>query len=63
MALITCPDCGREVANKARICPNCGHIFEEQEGRLSRLVLVPTLAFLIGGLAGGLVIVVLKGWT
>lgn len=24
MALIKCPDCGKEVSNKAPVCPNCG---------------------------------------
>lgn len=24
MAIITCPECGREVSNKAASCPNCG---------------------------------------
>lgn len=24
MALIKCPDCGREVSDKANACPNCG---------------------------------------
>ena len=24
MALINCPECGKEVSNKAKSCPNCG---------------------------------------
>ena len=24
MAIIKCPECGKEVSNKARSCPNCG---------------------------------------
>lgn len=24
MALIRCPECGKEISNKARACPNCG---------------------------------------
>lgn len=24
MALVTCPDCGREVSAKAPLCPGCG---------------------------------------
>ncbi len=27
MALIKCPDCGREVSDKASACPNCAHPF------------------------------------
>lgn len=25
MALITCPECGKEISNKATACPNCGY--------------------------------------
>lgn len=25
MALITCPECNKEISDKATICPNCGH--------------------------------------
>ena len=25
MALVTCPDCGREVSDQAQTCPNCGY--------------------------------------
>lgn len=25
MALITCPECGKEISDKATTCPNCGH--------------------------------------
>lgn len=24
MALIKCPDCGKEISDKAPVCPNCG---------------------------------------
>lgn len=24
MALITCPECGKEISDKATTCPNCG---------------------------------------
>lgn len=25
MALIKCPECGKEISNKARKCPNCAY--------------------------------------
>lgn len=25
MALIKCPECGKEISNKAQTCPNCGY--------------------------------------
>lgn len=36
MALIKCPECGREVSDKAKVCPNCGfgiveHLEAERE--------------------------------
>ena len=27
MALITCPDCGKQLSDQATACPNCGHPF------------------------------------
>ena len=27
MALIKCPDCGKEISTKSSICPNCGKPF------------------------------------
>lgn len=29
MALIKCPECGREISDKAAICPGCGYPFSE----------------------------------
>lgn len=26
MSLVACPDCGKEVSNSARSCPNCGRL-------------------------------------
>lgn len=30
MALINCPECGREVSDKAEKCPNCGYNIGKQ---------------------------------
>ena len=35
MALITCPDCNREISDKATACPNCGHPTETQAHRFA----------------------------
>lgn len=32
MALVKCPDCGKEVSDKAGKCPNCGFPIEETKG-------------------------------
>lgn len=29
MALISCPECEKEVSDKAKSCPNCGFPFKE----------------------------------
>ena len=31
VALISCPECGKEVSDKAEICPNCGCPLENYE--------------------------------
>lgn len=31
MALITCPECGNEVSEKAASCPKCGYILKQSE--------------------------------
>lgn len=30
MALINCVECGKEISDQARACPNCGNPSEEQ---------------------------------
>lgn len=38
MALIKCPECGREISNKAISCPNCGYpIISKEDNFLSSL--------------------------
>lgn len=37
MALIKCPECGKEISDKATLCPNCGYpisqISEDMSGK------------------------------
>ena len=28
MSLINCPECGKEISDKAKMCPNCGYKFK-----------------------------------
>lgn len=35
MALIKCPECGREVSNKATACPNCGYALNKSNGNIA----------------------------
>ena len=30
MALIHCPECGKEISDKAEKCIHCGHVMKEQ---------------------------------
>lgn len=32
MALIKCPECGKEISDKAEVCPSCGYPVDEDEG-------------------------------
>jgi len=31
MALITCPECGKEISDKAESCPSCGYVLVKNE--------------------------------
>lgn len=33
MALITCPECGRQVSDAAQVCPNCGYPIGKKEDK------------------------------
>ena len=35
MALITCPDCGKELSDQAPTCPNCGRPFREAQPQVA----------------------------
>lgn len=41
MALIKCPECGKEISNNAKTCPNCGH-------RLKPSAAIPILLTIAG---------------
>lgn len=49
MALIQCPECGKEVSDKALDCPSCGYVFKKKNSRKSKvkLVFIFVLAFFI----------------
>lgn len=41
MALVFCPDCGKEYSSRAKACPNCGCPNDEQ-AELDRHVIIET---------------------
>lgn len=39
MALIKCPECGKEISDQADFCPNCGYGFEgKKEKKLTQVM-------------------------
>ncbi len=48
MALVTCPECGKQVSDTARRCPNCGYSSGTFTGKSKGLAIV--LALFLGGL-------------
>ncbi|MBQ3265218.1 MAG: zinc-ribbon domain-containing protein [Ruminococcus sp.] len=34
MALIKCPECGKEISNEAKACPHCGKPIPREKGKL-----------------------------
>ena len=31
MALINCPNCGKQISEKAEVCPGCGYAIKKKE--------------------------------
>jgi len=41
MSLIKCPECGRDVSDKAATCPNCGHPINQTNENLVQIDSAP----------------------
>lgn len=41
--LIKCEDCGHEMSDKAKACPNCGCPNPKMKERTSKIVRIPTI--------------------
>ncbi len=53
MALIKCQECGKEISDKANVCPNCG--YKKPLNPLTKLdkIFIPIIAIaIVGGLIG-----------
>lgn len=64
MALIKCPDCGKEISDKAPVCPNCGRpiaptgIYSFLSQRWVKIIGIIVLAYIglriMGGIMGSI---------
>ena len=57
MALINCPDCGKEMSDRAPACPHCGHpnakaVTIEQTGKKWKFLQLFGVIFLLIGIIG-----------
>lgn len=57
MALIMCPECGKEISNKAKKCPNCAYSLKKhklnfKEHKKIIIISLLVLILIIGGLIG-----------
>ena len=50
MALINCPECNKEVSDKAGRCPNCGIKINTSNGKKTKVILGVIIAILLVGL-------------
>lgn len=50
MALIKCPECGKEISDEAKICPNCGAKSEQKRTTDNIIRIVIGASLLIIGL-------------
>ena len=51
MALINCPECGKEVSNSAESCPHCGFPITKQDNKRIKRIKIWELVFLISLIA------------
>ena len=42
MALILCPECGKEVSSRSKVCPNCGYPIAEETNDIIRIKIEQT---------------------
>lgn len=48
MALIKCPDCGKQVSDQAPSCPNCGRVLKKKTGCLSYFIFGFSILIIVG---------------
>lgn len=56
MSLISCPECGKQISDKAGACPNCGCPIESLSPNGQVKIAIPRTEVISGGGAAGLLI-------
>jgi len=59
MALIACPECGKEFSDKAPACPGCGCPTQPNDGKQAEKQRLSKRIFLLGGCASALLCLLL----
>lgn len=53
MALINCPECGKEISSTVKKCPNCGYTVKKKSSKkIIGIILIIVLILGIGGIVG-----------
>lgn len=47
MALIKCKECGKEISDKAEICPNCGNVLKEKTKKVGTIIILITSSIFV----------------
>ena len=51
MALIECPECGKEISDTAKICPECGYKIKKVNRKVC--IIIAIIVIIIGIICGG----------
>lgn len=51
MALIKCPECGKEISDSISTCPNCGYVLKKKKNKAVPIIIVLVIAIAAGAVA------------
>ena len=58
MAMVTCVECGKEISDQARTCPNCGHP-SDREAKMQKMQDTNQQSSRAGGVIVGIIMMIL----
>ena len=58
MAMINCSECGKEISDQARTCPNCGHP-SDREAKMQRVQDTNQQSSRVGRVIVGIIMMIL----